>query len=583
MLVCVRMPHGNEEEEMILNPVLEKSSRIRFATGALMYFAQGIPQGLLHIAIPAWLASQGVSASQIGSYLAVIVLPWAFKLLTGPLMDRYEFLAMGRRRPWVLAAQLCLSLSFLVLVQVENPAEEIGLLMLAGVLINIFAATQDVAVDGMSIDLTPTREQGRLNAFMGFGKAIGWATSAAASGTLLAVAGLQAAAIAAAVVSGFVGLLFVFVLEREGERRLPWTRGQAASAHNPGNSFKAVFGGINKVLWQGASVIVILIMFFDGLIGGYGHALMPIAAVKLFGYTSPQWSHLVAMMGLVGAVLALAFGPLIDRFGSKRMLIVTVALVGLHALLLAQTQQLWLDTTYVRVMLSLWVILGPITMVCAIALAMTICSSGVSATQFAIYMSVANLGSSAGSKVYGMIADGADFAETYMLIGLLVAAMIAVLYFHRDAGSENDVTGSYTPSIAGAGAGTFWSGAVRCPKCRADMEQINYDGVEIDRCKYCKGIWFDPGESELLRHKSAAVAIDTGDAAIGRRSNKIENYRCLRCSGEMLRVVDPEQKHIWYEVCDSCGGSFFDAGEFTDLAQHTISDFFRRLTAAERS
>ena len=60
------------------------SPRVRYLTGAMMYFAQGIPAGLLGIAIPAWLVSQGVSAGDIGSYLAVIVLPWVFKLLTGP-------------------------------------------------------------------------------------------------------------------------------------------------------------------------------------------------------------------------------------------------------------------------------------------------------------------------------------------------------------------------------------------------------------------------------------------------------------------------------------------------------------------
>ncbi|MCJ7592503.1 MAG: MFS transporter, partial [Woeseiaceae bacterium] len=286
--------------------ILENSSRMRFATGAMMYFAQGIPSGLLSIAIPAWLASQGVSAGQIGSYLAVIVLPWVFKLVTGPLMDRYEFLAMGRRKPWVLGAQLGLTISLLVLMLIEKPAEQIGLLMLAGVLINIFAATQDVAVDGMSIDLTPTREHGRLNAFMGFGKSIGWASTSAVSGILLVTWGMQVTAIAAAAVSGIVLVLFVFVLEREGERRLPWTQGQAASNHQPGNSFKAVFGGLNKVLWVRASVIVMLIMFFDGLISGYGWALMPIAAVNLFGYTTPQWSQLVAVMGLTGAFLSLA-------------------------------------------------------------------------------------------------------------------------------------------------------------------------------------------------------------------------------------------------------------------------------------
>jgi hypothetical protein len=158
---------------MAASLILADSPRARFATGSIMYFAQGIPQGLMSIAIPAWLASQGVSAADIGSYLAVIVLPWAFKLVTGPLMDRYEFLPMGRRRPWVIGAQLGLSLSLLALMLVENPVEQIGLLMLIGVLINSFAATQDVAVDGMSIDLTPVREQGRLNAFMSFGKGRG--------------------------------------------------------------------------------------------------------------------------------------------------------------------------------------------------------------------------------------------------------------------------------------------------------------------------------------------------------------------------------------------------------------------------
>jgi PAT family beta-lactamase induction signal transducer AmpG len=547
-----------------------------------MYFAQGIPQGLLAIAIPAWLASEGASAGDISSYLAVIVLPWAFKLISGPFMDRYEFLAMGRRRPWVLGAQLGLTLALFSLMLIERPAEQIGLLMLLGMFINIFAATQDVAVDGMSIDLTPVREQGRLNAFMGFGKAIGWATSAAVSGMLLATGGIRMAAIVAAAGSGIVLLVFALILEREGERRLPWSRGEAGSLHTPGNSFKAVFGGLNNVLWKGASIVVLLIMFFDGMISGYGHALMPIAAVKLFNYTTAQWSQLVAAMGLIGAVLALGIGPFIDRFGSKRMLVLTIALLGLHALLLAQTQNLWADSLYVKVMLSLWVVLGPVTMVCAIALAMTICSSGVSATQFAIYMSAANLGSSAGSKVFGMIADGTNFSETYTIMSVIVAVTVIVLLFHRDAGLKSGAKKLHTVPVAGAGAGMFVSGAMRCPKCRARMQLLDYDGIEIDRCVYCEGIWFDAGESEALRHKEAAAEIDTGAARDGRQTNKFDNYECPRCSGNMMRVVDPKQTHIWFEKCESCDGSFFDAGEFKDLAEHSIADIFKGFVAPRR-
>ncbi|MGI9248996.1 MAG: MFS transporter, partial [Woeseiaceae bacterium] len=319
---------------------LANSARVRYAAGSLMYFSQGIPQGLLGIAIPAWLASKGASAGEIATYLAVIVLPWAFKLVTGPLMDRYEFLPMGRRRPWVLGAQLGLSLSLLALMLVDDPATQVGLLTLLGLLINSFAATQDVAVDGMSIDLTPVREQGRLNAFMSFGKAIGWSVTAAVSGVLLTTWGLGATAVLAASVSGVALLTMAFVLEREGERLLPWTSGQAASVPRADSSFGAVFKGINKVLWVRTSLIVMAIMFFDGLIYGYGQALMPIAAVNLFGYTPAQWSQLVALMGLIGAVIALGIGPLIDRAGAKRMLILAIALVGIHAFVLAQTQHL---------------------------------------------------------------------------------------------------------------------------------------------------------------------------------------------------------------------------------------------------
>lgn len=159
-------------------------------------------------------------------------------------MDHYEFLAMGRRRPWAIAAHLGLSLSLLALMLIEHPAEQIGLLMIIGVLINSFTATQDGAVDGMSIDLTPTREQGRLNAFMSFGSALGWASTAAVSGIMLVTWGIKATAITASVVSGLVLILFILIVEREGERKLPWTQGKAASDHKPGNSFSDVFGGM---------------------------------------------------------------------------------------------------------------------------------------------------------------------------------------------------------------------------------------------------------------------------------------------------------------------------------------------------
>jgi PAT family beta-lactamase induction signal transducer AmpG len=566
---------------------LADSSRLRYATGATMYFAQGVPSGLLHVAIPAWLASQGVAAGQIASYIAVIILPWAFKLLTGPLMDRYEFLPMGRRRPWVLGAQLGLTLAFLGLVLVEDPVEQIGLLMLMGVLINVFAATQDVAVDGMSIDLTPVEEQGRLNGFMTFGKAIGWSVSSAVSGIMLVTFGLGATAILAATVMGVVFLSFTQVLERDGERRLPWSTGAAATEHQPGKSFAAVFRGLNAVLWNRVSLIVMGVMLFDGLVHGYGHALMPIAAINLFGFTTPQWAQLVALMGLIGAAVALGLGPLIDRFGAKRMLFATALLVGLHAFLLAETQILWQNNLYVRTMLATWVMLGPVTMVCVIALGMSICGSVNSATQFAIYMSIANFGSSIGAKIYGLVSEQTSYPQSYVLLGALALGLLLVLFFHRPLGrisaGHPRTAPRYTMGMTLSESGTFWSGAIRCPKCHADMEHVVEAGTEIDRCLSCFGLWFDPGEVERLRSRKAAIAIDIGDPAIGKQHNVIDRYRCPRCAGPMIRMVDPLQTHVWFEKCGSCHGSFFDAGEFQDLATLSVSDVFKRLTTPQRS
>lgn len=411
---------------------MSQSARTRFAVATLLYFAQGIPKGLLQIAMPAWLASQGLSAYAIASYLALVILPWVFKLLTGPLMDRYQYPAMGLRRPWILGAQLGMALSLCLLNWVDDPVNQMGLLTAIAVFVNIFAATQDVAVDGMAIDLVPETEQGRINAFMSCGKAVGWAASAALSGVMLGAVGLGTTALLGAGVSFVVFLLFLGVRERDGERFLPWTSGKSVASIQNDRSLLSVIRSLNGVLWTRSSIVIFLVLFFYGLISGYGDALMPIAAIQLFQFTPEQWSGLVASMGLIGAFLALGIGPLIDRFGVKSISILALGLVGAHAMLLALTEFLWVNELYVQIMLSLWVLLDPAVMVCMIAIAMSICTRGISATQFAVYMSAANLGASSGSKLYGIVSEQIGFVQSYFLLaGLLVFTLCILIMFRR--------------------------------------------------------------------------------------------------------------------------------------------------------
>jgi uncharacterized protein len=124
---------------------------------------------------------------------------------------------------------------------------------------------------------------------------------------------------------------------------------------------------------------------------------------------------------------------------------------------------------------------------------------------------------------------------------------------------------------------------VECPKCGGALQSLVQDGIEVERCAQCGGLWFDRLEADRLRKvRGSAAAIDTGDATVGEQQNQQGKIECPRCHTQMIRMVDLEQHHIWYESCSVCGGKWFDAGEFKDLQQESIVDFFRDLFTRER-
>jgi Zn-finger nucleic acid-binding protein len=123
---------------------------------------------------------------------------------------------------------------------------------------------------------------------------------------------------------------------------------------------------------------------------------------------------------------------------------------------------------------------------------------------------------------------------------------------------------------------------MKCPKCDAKMQLVMYDDIGVDRCTGCKGLWFDMLEHEHLAAIEGSEAIDFGSAAIGERFNEVDDINCPKCNSAMLKMVDAQQSHIWYEGCPSCFGVFFDAGEFRDYKEKTVFDFFRDLFTKER-
>lgn len=414
---------------------LTETRWLRLAAFTAFYFAQGVPIGLLTIAVPAWLAEQGVGIAEIASYQGIIGLPWGLKLFAGPFMDRFAFPPMGRRRPWVIGAQFGLMLSMASLLFVPDVASHIALLAALGFLINLFASVQDVAVDGMAIDVLPTSERGRANALMAFGQVAGFSSFAALSGRLLNSYGLHAAALAGTLTVAAVLLLIAIMRERRGERILPWTAGSAARRDQPlVSTFAGIFAGLLRVLFLPMSLVLLLCEFLIRVRDGIAISIYPVFAVQSLGISSVHYSEFQGYMGVTIAVIGVLFGPLIDRFGVKRLYLLAVVSSAAMTLIFAATPQWWVNTTYV---VATWVVLalsGQMLFVSFIALAMNVCWSRVAATQFAIYMSLSNLARSIGAAAFSLVAGRLDDTGAFLLIGtLMIGAGIALIFFDLDS------------------------------------------------------------------------------------------------------------------------------------------------------
>lgn len=121
-----------------------------------------------------------------------------------------------------------------------------------------------------------------------------------------------------------------------------------------------------------------------------------------------------------------------------------------------------------------------------------------------------------------------------------------------------------------------------CPKCESTMRLVSFHGVAAERCTKCAGLWLAARAHEKLARMEGSEALDSGDAEVGKGYDKQGRIRCPVCRSPLVRMVDSRQPHVWFESCAACGGVFFDAGEFKDLKEHTLADFFRDLFAKER-
>ncbi|MEY8216581.1 MAG: AmpG family muropeptide MFS transporter [Colwellia sp.] len=144
-------------ERSIKQTILSKRMLICIFTG----FSSGLPLFVLYQLIPGWLRDQGVSLAEIGLF-SLIGIPYVWKFLWSPLMDRYSLGGLGRRRSWMLATQLLLLFSIAAFGWV-NPVENIWSVAYLAAAVAFFSASQDIVLDAYRRELLPDNELGLGN------------------------------------------------------------------------------------------------------------------------------------------------------------------------------------------------------------------------------------------------------------------------------------------------------------------------------------------------------------------------------------------------------------------------------------
>jgi len=125
-------------------------------------FSSGLPLYLLLQLLPAWLRSEGLNLKTIAAF-AFMQLPYTWKFLWAPLMDRYSLLqALGRRRSWILATQLAL-LASIISLGMFQPQQDITTVAILATLVALFSASQDIVIDAYRREILSDEELGLGN------------------------------------------------------------------------------------------------------------------------------------------------------------------------------------------------------------------------------------------------------------------------------------------------------------------------------------------------------------------------------------------------------------------------------------
>ena len=124
-------------------------------------FTSGLPLYVVFQLVPAWLRVEGVGLAEIG-FFTLVQLPYTWKFLWAPILDRYTLPFLGRRRGWMLVTQIAVMLSIGALGFLK-PQLTLGVVAYLAAAMAFFSASQDIVLDAYRREILPDAELGLGN------------------------------------------------------------------------------------------------------------------------------------------------------------------------------------------------------------------------------------------------------------------------------------------------------------------------------------------------------------------------------------------------------------------------------------
>jgi PAT family beta-lactamase induction signal transducer AmpG len=158
--------------------------------------------------------------------------------------------------------------------------------------------------------------------------------------------------------------------------------------------------------------------------------LLPIFTIQELGWNNVSYSQIYSTSNMVGGIIGMVIGGiLIARFGTKRMFQFCLLLAGLLIVIMVFSKAFWQNKLFVSGFITAINLILVLMQICELALAMQLCWKRISALQFTFFMTVANLGLSAGAALLGFLRSYFGWQITFLVFTAMVVGVVVLLQF----------------------------------------------------------------------------------------------------------------------------------------------------------